>query len=63
MKPFEENIEKCEQRLRELSEQMNDPSFASDYSKITEIAVFAEEEQKKLDELYKEWEEVMRNEE
>lgn len=63
LKRIEENIEKCEQRLRELSEQMNDPSFASDYSKITEIAVFAEEEQKKLDELYKEWEEVMRNEE
>ncbi len=55
---LENEISVLEDRLNELNESLNDPENTSDYEKTLELTASIESEQRKLDEMYEQWEEI-----
>ena len=55
---LENEISVLEDRLNELNESLNDPENTSDYEKTFELTASIESEQRKLDEMYEQWEEI-----
>ena len=59
-KRLEENIEAKEKEIAALNEQLLLPDISCDYNKITEITKQLDDENKQLEKLYEEWEEVIK---
>ena len=58
IKKVEADIEKSEQVLADIDEKLSDPAIATNSAKLNELGSLRAEEQKRLDALYEEWEEL-----
>ena len=54
----EVEIAEKENLLNDLNAEMNSPEVSSDYEKMLELTNKIDEEQRKLESLYSEWEEL-----
>ncbi len=59
IKEIEKEIPKLEYLSAEFSLQMSEPKIASNHAKLQEITIKFEETEKKIQNLYKEWEELL----
>ncbi len=57
-KKVEELIEALETELEELGEEMTDPAYAADFTKLAELSKTAEDKNAELDGLMEEWEQL-----